>query len=288
MNFSRIKHLTLAAWLLTLVTPSIHATQFEHVMPTEKAIWHSQDLTRFSSDKELKEITVDDQTLKVLHAPYMSAEKKGIVIILSDIDQPSISSNGTHYLHTYLTDDGFDTYAIPSPSIQFTPPIMGDITESNSDTLPDSNTYFQNESTINAYKASVEARFKALYNTLSMTRNEQLVVIAVGTSAGVFAEILVKEPSLRVDAFISISAQLPHPERNKHLAATLSLVSSPLLDIYYSTDNPQIHHNIEQRRRWVKRNNKLDYRQRELYGFIDEPRQHQRLRKEMNGFLRQL
>ena len=114
------------------------------------------------------------------------------------------------------------------------------------------------------------------------------MVIAVGTTAGVFAELLSEQPSLPVDALITISAHLPHPKRNKDLAATFSLVSPPLLDIYYSHDSPLITQSTYERLRWAKRNSKFDYRQRELFGQSHELRQHQRLRKELNGFLSHL
>ena len=85
-----------------------------------------------------------------------------------------------------------------------------------------------------------------------------------------------------------ISPQLPNAARQKHLAANLSLVSPALLDIYYSFDNPSVVDSTNMRKRWALRNNKYDYRQRELFGVKTDPLQHQRLRKELLGFLRVL
>jgi hypothetical protein len=121
-----------------------------------------------------------------------------------------------------------------------------------------------------------------------MMPDEQLIVVALGTSAGIMTELISEQPSLPVDALITISAHLPHPKRNKDLAASFSLVSPPLLDIFYSTDGPAVTQSIKNRMRWAKRNNKYDYRQRELFGQSHELRQHQRLRKEVNGFLSHL
>ncbi|MCP4057624.1 MAG: DUF3530 domain-containing protein, partial [Pseudoalteromonas sp.] len=61
-----------------------------------------------------------------------------------------------------------------------------------------------------------------------------------------------------------------------------------LLDIYYANDNTDILMSLKNRQRWVNRNAKFDYRQRQLFGLRNAPEQHARLSKMIDGFLRRL
>ena len=84
------------------------------------------------------------------------------------------------------------------------------------------------------------------------------------------------------------SSGLPNTKRNAKLSQITSLVTPALLDIYFATDSNDILMNLKNRQRWVNRNAKFDYRQRQLFGLRDAPQQHARLSKEIDGFLRRL
>jgi hypothetical protein len=92
----------------------------------------------------------------------------------------------------------------------------------------------------------------------------------------------------KINAFISLSSYLPNTKRNAKLSQITSLVTPALLDIYFATDSNDILMNLKNRQRWVNRNAKFDYRQRQLFGLRDAPQQHARLSKEIDGFLRRL
>lgn len=276
--------------LLILNLSSAYAATSEHIMPTEPQVWLDQDIKHYLEDSEVINITVDEKPLNVIFQTYMNAEKKGIAIILPDVGHPQLSTNGSQYLKESLSDDGYDIYVLPAPKVLYESLEIPDLTQDQEQQpSPFANAvYFQSESMLNEYKNELAARFQALTQELMMMPDEQLIVVALGTSAGMIAELIAEQPNLPVDALITISAHLPHPKRNKDLAATLSLVSPPLLDVFYSTDGPAVTQSITNRIRWAKRNSKYDYRQRELFGQSHELRQHQRLRKEVNGFLSHL
>ncbi|CCQ09447.1 hypothetical protein PALB_2880 [Pseudoalteromonas luteoviolacea B = ATCC 29581] len=270
-----------------------------HIMPTPWTTQLEQDITKKLPSEELKSYTTDeDETFSALYLPYMSAEKRGIAILIPDWHQSPTSINNFSYLRESLTDDGFDTFALVVPEINWQADILGDAlsdatattTTTTSEVSDERETVkdLVSEAVIDDYKKRLFARFTKLYESLTMRPDEQLVVIAQGTSAGVLAEQFAKIPSLRVNAFVAVSAMLPNSKRNKHLPATLSLVGPALLDLYYSTDTPIVTNAMIDRHRWARRNAKYDYRQRELYGLSHEPSQHARLRKEVDGFLRQL
>ncbi len=278
----------LAFFILLFTTPAINAASSDHVMPTEPQVWQQQDLKSYIDANNIINITVNEQPLGVLFQTYMNATKRGIAIILPDIGHSLLSSNGSQFLQQALADDGYDTYVLPSPPVLFESLEIPDFTQEHQPKPFAKAVFFQSESMLNEYKNELAVRFQALIQELSKMPNEHTVVIALGTSAGVFAELVSEQPQLPVDALVTISAHLPHPKRNKDLAATFSLVSPPLLDIFYSNDGPAVTQSISNRKRWAKRNSKYDYRQRELFGLSHELRQHQRLRKEVTGFLSHL
>ncbi|MFC3033452.1 DUF3530 family protein [Pseudoalteromonas fenneropenaei] len=253
--------------------------------------WTSQlenDITRHVALEERKAFTTDeDESFSALYLPYMSAEKRGIAILIPDWQHSPMDNNGFSYLRQALTDDGFDTYAVVVPEINWQADIATQ-SEEQAQNAQDSAVHFITEAVLDDYKKRLFARFSKIYESLAMSQSEQLVVIAQGTSAGVLAEYLARMPSLRVNALVTVSAMLPNSNRNKHLPATLSLVGPALLDLYYSADTPLITDSMHERNRWARRNAKYDYRQRELFGLPYEARQHVRLRKEVDGFLRQL
>lgn len=273
--------------LVLYLSPAFAATS-EHIMPTEPQVWLEQDIKHYLDDSEIINITVDEKPISVIFQTYMNSEKKGITIILPDIGHPPLSTNGSQYLKQALSDDGYDIYVLPAPKILYEPLEIPDLTQEQQPSPFANLVYFQTESMLNEYKNELAARFQALTQELTKMPDEQLVVVALGTSAGIIAELISEQPNLPVDALITISAHLPNPKRNKSLAATLSLVSPPLLDVFYSTDGPVVTQSIANRIRWAKRNSKYDYRQRELFGQSHELRQHHRLRKEVNGFLSHL
>jgi len=276
--------------LFVLCLPTFSIATSEHVMPVEQQIWLEQDIKHYLDESEIVSITVNEKPLSVIFQTYMNAEKKGIAVILPDVGHPLLSTNGSQFLRQALSDDGYDTYVLPSTKILYESLEIPDLTaQQEQKPSPFAQAvFFQSESMLNEYKNELAARFQALTQELMMMPDEQLIVVALGTSAGIMTELISEQPSLPVDALITISAHLPHPKRNKDLAASFSLVSPPLLDIFYSTDGPAVTQSIKNRMRWAKRNNKYDYRQRELFGQSHELRQHQRLRKEVNGFLSHL
>ena len=262
------------------------------IMPEPRNDIEQRDLAKYFPDKVIELETDASDKISALFFPYMSGTKRGIAILLPSAGQGPLSMHGLSYLSQALTDDGFDTYAIQTPEINWQADMLEDLTQEVPQTeQPMKAQQYPgpwSEAVLDDYKEKLLASFAAVYEQLLMTNQEQLVVIAQGVSAGVFSEYLASLPNINIDAFVALSAQLPNIDRNKHLPAILSLVSPPLLDIVYSLDNPSILNSAKQRKRWVKRNNKYDYRQRELFGISTEPRQHQRLRKELDGFLRQL
>ncbi|PCK32085.1 DUF3530 family protein [Pseudoalteromonas piscicida] len=257
----------------------------EHINPAPLTSLYQQDANRFYEPSALLKLESENEPFYVFYQEYMASAREGVVILLPDMQTPPLNNSGISFLAKRLSDDGYDTYTITPPDLSYAPSILeqdlaipGPEQQRPIEVIPGTN--------LDEYKMALISRFEVLYNTLSMTQTEKLVVVAFGNSAGLFAEHLATLPNLRIDAYTVVSPQLPSAIRQKHLASNLSLISPALLDIYYSYDNPLVVDNTADRARWARKNSKLDYRQRELFGEKTDPLQHQRLRKELLGFLR--
>lgn len=269
-----------------LISISVSCFAAEHIAPAPLTALFQQDAQRFYEPAGLLELNSEEEVFYVFHQEHMASMRAGIVIFLPDMQMPPLNNSGISFLAKRLSDDGYDTYTITPPDLSHAASLLDqDIETPEAEPKPQS-VEPVSEMNLDNYKAALVSRFEVLYNTLSMTQTEKLVVVAFGNSAGVFAEHLATLPNLRIDAYTVVSPQLPNAMRQKHLASNLSLISPALLDIYYSFDNPMVVDSTADRVKWARKNSKLDYRQRELFGEKTDPLQHQRLRKELLGFLR--
>ncbi len=241
--------------LLLLVT-ALPATTFaaEHIDAAPLGSLYQQDANRFYEPSQLIKLESENESFYVFHQEYMAAAREGIVILLPDMQTPPLNNSGISFLAKRLSDDGYDTYTLTPPDLSYAPSLLEqDIA------LPDAEKPAQqtlapiSESNLDEYKMALISRFEVLYNTLSMTQTEKLVVVAFGNSAGLFGEHLATLPNLRIDAFAVVSPQLPNATRQKHLASNLSLISPALLDVYYSFDNPIVVDNTPDRARWARK-----------------------------------
>ncbi|TMP38065.1 DUF3530 family protein [Pseudoalteromonas rubra] len=276
----------LASFCISAVSTFSNAA--EHQPPPSKSSVFDSDLRYWLSSEKLLTIKDEEQEIAVLFSEYMAAPKRGIIVLLPGLEQSPLYNNGLSYLHQTLTDDGYDTYTLPVPDLTQGNDITQGIMDSEPNEVKSTALPILSEFALDNYKAALVARFEALYKTLALRQQEHIAIVAFGNSAGLFAEYLATLPNIRVDALITVSAQLANAQRNSHLPASLSLVAPALLDVFYTFDSPLVLDTIDERRRWARRNSKLDYRQRELFGEQHQPMQHQRLRKELTGFLRRL
>ena len=282
-----------------------HAIAAEHIAPQAYSTIENTDLNRLLPNDEIKPILAGETEFLSLYSEYMSADFRGIVVLIPDWQSAPTNNAGMNFLRKELNNLGYTTYAMTVPDINWratkstttTSAQAADLSataqpesvDAKKDAEPhhvDAIEKVTNE-VIDNYKTNLITRYEALYQT-AMEEPNNIVIIAQGTSAGVLLEYYAEFPDSRIDAFISLSSYLPNTKRNKNLSQTTSLVTPALLDIYYASDNNEILMNLKRRQRWVNRNAKFDYRQRELFGIRNQPEQHLRLTKEIDGFLRRL
>ncbi|CAM2983351.1 DUF3530 family protein [Pseudoalteromonas distincta] len=291
----------------------------EHIAPPTLSSIENSDIEHLLPSDEIKTILAGETEFFSLYSEYMSSDFRGIVLLIPDWNSKPTNNSGMSFLRKELNNLGYTTYAMTVPDIDWQASKMAKTMPNETEAAPNkteepaspdaspnaaTDTQPQPEKIkdephyVNAiekvsddvldnYKINLISRFNALYQT-AIEDSSNIVVIAQGTSAGVLLEHYADFPDERVNAFISLSSYLPNTKRNKGLNQTTSLVAPALLDIYYANDSNDILMNLKNRQRWVNRNAKFDYRQRQLFGLRDQPDQHARLTKEIDGFLRRL
>lgn len=300
LNISGFKALSTCALFL-----SMQLTAAEHIAPPPYSSIERSDIERLLPNDEIKSIQFGETEFLSLYSEYMSAEFRGTVLLIPDWQSGVTNYAGMNFLRKELNNLGYTTYAMTVPDINWqatseiatTPPQSTQPSVETVEKTPTESTNIEphyvnaiakvSNDVLDNYKDKLIARYEALYQ-VAMAEPGNVVVIAQGTSAGVLLEYYADFPDSRIDAFIGLSSYLPNAKRNKALSQTTSLVSPALLDIYYASDNTEILVNLKNRQRWVNRNAKFDYRQRQLFGLRDQPQQHARLSKEIDGFLRRL
>ncbi|MBH0019479.1 DUF3530 family protein [Pseudoalteromonas sp. SWXJ133] len=298
---------------LLILANSVSAA--EHIAPPTLSIIENSDIEHLLPSDEIKTILAGETEFLSLYSEYMSSDFRGIVLLIPDWNSTPTNNSGMSFLRKELNNLGYTTYAMTVPDIDWQASKINEVIPSESEVTPSSTEKPASSSTttdaqpqpekikdephyVNAiekvsddvldnYKINLTSRFNALYQ-IAIKDSSNIVVIAQGTSAGVLLEHYADFPVQRVNAFISLSSYLPNTKRNKGLNQTTSLVAPALLDIYYANDSTDILMNLKNRQRWVNRNAKFDYRQRQLFGLRNQPDQHARLTKEIDGFLRRL
>ncbi|MCC9660016.1 DUF3530 family protein [Pseudoalteromonas lipolytica] len=287
---------------------NVNAADF--IKPTPWSSLVTNDIQRFLPSDEVRPLLAGEDEFISLYRQSMAPTQRGIVLIIPDWQDVPTNNAGINFLRKQLNDIGYATLAMTMPDIDWHPadmampePTDNSETESTTqnnqqaDSAPPAQTqqapHFVSakpnisEAILDDYKLKLIARFNALYNS-AMDEGGNIIVLAQGASAGLLIEHYASFPNNELNAFISLGSYLPNSIRNQHLNATLSTISPPLLDIFYSEGNPDTLQSVNDRKRWVRRNAKYDYRQRELFGTPTEPEQHERLLKEVDGFLRRL
>ncbi|MBE0350592.1 MULTISPECIES: DUF3530 family protein [Pseudoalteromonas] len=306
MTLSPLQTLLFAASFALVST--VNGADF--IKPTPWSSLVTNDIQHFLPSDEVRTLLAGDDEFISLYRQSMAPTQRGIVLIIPDWQDVPTNNAGINFLRKQLNDIGYATLAMTMPDIDWHPadmamPEPSDNSETESttqnnqqaDSAPPAQTqqapHFVtgkpniSEAVLDDYKLKLIARFNALYNS-AMDEGGNIIVLAQGASAGLLIEHYASFPNNELNAFISLGSYLPNSIRNQHLNATLSTISPPLLDIFYSEGNPDTLQSVNDRKRWVRRNAKYDYRQRELFGTPTEPEQHERLLKEVDGFLRRL
>ena len=194
------------------------------------------DLKKYINSDSLFSYQLNDKKLNGIFLPNMAASKRGTIIIIPDINKPILDSYSSPSISGPLTDEGYDIYIMQSFEIDNAQASKGDNAENKSS----KNERFTNLVLDNLKKDIIKA-FNNVYDSLKLTSNDKLIVMTQGITAGVFSEYLATLPKIQLHAFVIMDPFIPNTQREKHLAANLSIIGPPILDFTYKDVNVFLH-----------------------------------------------
>ncbi|MBU2114668.1 MAG: alpha/beta hydrolase family protein [Gammaproteobacteria bacterium] len=224
--------------LALLLSLNIHAQQ---------ALSYSQlqvdDLKRQLPAAEISQIDATEPVL-LLQRPAMTASRKGTVILLADSAEHAASPKHIDNLRQQLNDYGWDTLSVMPPDAAM---LTGD------------------SDAIQQFQTAVMQRISAAQQQ-ARQQSGSVVVIAQGNSAAVLNQLYVAEQLAEPEALILLGAYLPDPQLNIELAKAIASHQIPTLDINHQYDNRFVNAQLALRQKWVNKQLKPVYRQRQIIG----------------------
>ncbi|MFT4924379.1 MAG: hypothetical protein ACI8WB_000457 [Phenylobacterium sp.] len=250
------------------------------------------DINRFFQPDELKQLQGGDSDFYVLFRDDMTGRPKGVALLIPDWGMSTANNRGLEYLRTQLGDYGWVTLSMTVPNskesvytTQTSAPVdqPGSASRASANSRPKPIRSF-NEQYMEQYGLQLKMRMMAL-NSEAENYQGYFIVIAQGSSAAVLASLYAKGELPEPEAFILLSAFMPDMALNRQMNQDIAVTAVPTLDIYQERDSRWLRHNVKLRRKLAKKNFKVHYRQKELYGDISYHNQNQRMLKEIYGWL---
>lgn len=267
--------------LLFFLPFSLSANETNWVAPATQESLASQDIERYYPQSEIKKVLAGDTELTTLFRDHTARFEKGVVILIADWHLTQANDKGIDFLRKALNDYGWVTYSVSA----------GDAPRRNYESLSE-NENNNREPTLaqytkadfDAYSLSLTSRFKAMYQQ-ALTHPGFVVVITQGQSGAILMNYFNRDNTEQLDALITLNVFFNDLEKNKRLNSTMATTVWPTLDITYQDNNHWLAKQLTQRKKLARRHHKTNYRQRVLFGTQASSMQHQRLIKEVYGFL---
>ena len=203
------------------------------------------DLTRQLPATEISQVPAPEPVL-LLQRPAMTASRKGTVILLADSAEHAASPKHIDHLRQQLNDYGWDTLSVMPPDAAM---LTGD----------------GDGDAIKQFQTAVMQRISAAQQQ-ARQQSGSVVIIAQGNSAAVLNQLYAAEQLPEPEALILLGAYLPDPQLNIELAKAIASHQIPTLDINHQYDNRFVNAHLALRQKWVNKQLKPVYRQRQIIG----------------------
>ena len=224
--------------LVLLLSFNIHAQQAVSLSQLQV-----DDLTRQLPAAEISQIDAAEPVL-LLQRPAMTASRKGTIILLADSAEHAASPKHIDHLRQQLNDYGWDTLSVMPPDAAM---LTGE------------------GDGIKQFQTAIMQRISAAQQQ-ARQQNGSVVIIAQGNSAAVLNQLYVAEQLAEPEALILLGAYLPDPQLNIELAKAIASHQIPTLDINHQYDNRFVNAHLALRQKWVNKQLKPVYRQRQIIG----------------------
>ena len=261
--------------------------------PKSNEYYFNSDADRFFKADEIKPLLAGDQDFYVLFRDDMTGRPKGVALLIPDWGQTATSSRGLDFLRTVLPDYGWVTLSMTVPQSR------DQVFDTKQATEPaTAQTEFKvakpplpvrtiDEDYMNSYEMQLKMRMLALTDE-AQNYQGYFIVIAQGSSAAVLASLYAKEELDEPEAMILLDASVHDFKLTEKMNQDITANAVPTLDIYQSRNSRWARKNIEMRRKLARKNFKVSYRSKELFGDISYHNQNQRMLKIVYGWLSSL
>jgi hypothetical protein len=259
----------------------VNAKEVEWLAPINKELQGNQDISHYYDKSEVVNVMAGENEITALFRDHTAEFDKGVAILIADWHLTQANDRGIDFLRKSLNDYGWITYSISAGS---SPRINNEeLPENDNLSLAPSLSQYTKPD-FDAYALSLTSRFKAMYQQ-ALTHPGFVIVITQGQSGAILNNYLSQQSSEPIDALVLLNNFYNEPQKNKALNQTITTTAWPTLDIFYQSHNHWLSQQMELRKKLARRNHKLNYRQRTLFGSQSSAQQHQRLSKEIYGFL---
>lgn len=259
----------------------VNAKEVEWLAPINKELQGNQDISHYYDNSEVVNVMAGENEITALFRDHTAEFDKGVAILIADWHLTQANDRGIDFLRKSLNDYGWITYSISAGS---SPRINNEeLPENDNLSLAPSLSQYTKPD-FDAYALSLTSRFKAMYQQ-ALTHPGFVIVITQGQSGAILNSYLNQQSSEPIDALVLLNNFYNEPQKNKALNQTITTTTWPTLDIFYQSHNHWLSQQMELRKKLARRNHKLNYRQRTLFGSQSSEQQHQRLSKEIYGFL---
>ncbi|GHE92166.1 DUF3530 family protein [Thalassotalea profundi] len=200
---------------------------------------------------------------------------KGVMILLPDWQQNATGSSALNFLRQQLPKRGWTTITIQPPAKPADYP---------STALNREKRIENNQKTLIEYGEDLGLLLEQI-NEKAKEYPGVIVVISEGSNAALLTNIYQKQIAPSPAALILLSSFLPTIEDNKTVAASITQLPIPILDLTLFRDNNHVKTAAQLRSDAVKQEMKAFYRQKQLHNVMPSYYPNKLLLKEINGWL---
>ncbi|GHF78442.1 DUF3530 family protein [Thalassotalea marina] len=260
----------------TAATTSSTNVVIEHPIP--QTTLYQSDLKHYLPSDVIEQVMVGPDNHTSIIKPHLSANQKGVMILLPEWQQSAMSPQAVNFLQETLPEQGWVTIAVqplakppnyPSTAISVTEQVE------------------QNKQTIENYQQNLKGLLTAV---MEKAQNYPGIIVFVtqGHNAMFVGELLAAKEIPQPQALVLLSAQMSSTNAMEQSAEKLASLQLPVLDLYLRMDSPVAKQHAKIRQKHVYYLAKSQFRQKKLHNIYSGYYQGEPLIKEINGWLKSI
>ncbi|WP_206483374.1 DUF3530 family protein [Thalassotalea sp. G2M2-11] len=258
--------------------PDVKRSDMKIAPPLDPTELQISDINHYLDEQLIEPILVGPEQHISLIETNATSNSKGVMVLLADWQQSATSPKAINYLRQSMPQHGWTTISIqPTPKPAAYPSTAQPLNQRNE----------ENSKTITQYN---EQLAKILTAITEKAKNYPgiIVMVAEGRHGALLLTQYQQQLTEPPNALVILSAYIDDAHTNQQSAEHLAQTDLPVLDLYLRTDQRLIKSSVALRKKYVNKELKSYYRQKELFnthtGYYPETA----LTKTINGWLKSL